>query len=275
MFFDFDLLSRIIPKKPIYSAPTGSKIFKMFSESFSPVRVKLVVVLTLKLRKQKAASLTFWHKNSSQSHEVLSSQFSLYWFNSLSPPPQSRCVPCGVWLLQRSSPGSLPFSGSHWATTSPAATPTPCPCATATPCQQEAAGGTTPPSESACPWSETRLTLPSETSRLSAPYTSGWRWATLKARKRAERSPSRPKKTVSGQFYLHHSSVSQLVHVRNNKRLHSKKSAHIYTTTIFPDIRVRFSKSDSLLPMCCWMWGFRLWEVCPRGGSGCRGPPRI
>ncbi|KAI3358311.1 hypothetical protein L3Q82_014753 [Scortum barcoo] len=45
-------------------------------------------------------------------------------------PDQSPCVPCGVLQPQRSSPGSWPFSGSRWATTSPAVTPTPCPCAT-------------------------------------------------------------------------------------------------------------------------------------------------
>lgn len=121
---------------------------------------------------------------------------------SASCPSQSPCVPCGVLQLQRSSPGSWPFSGSRWATTSPAVTPTPCPCATATPCQRGAAEGTTPPSESACPWIVTRPTSPWETCRLSARSTSGWHWPTPKARRRAERSPSRLRKTVSGRFYF-------------------------------------------------------------------------
>lgn len=118
------------------------------------------------------------------------------------PPPQSPCAPCGVWRPPRSSPGSWPSNGSRSATTSPAATPTPCPCATATPCRRGAAAGTTPPSESACPWTATPPTSAWETCRPSARSTSGWRWPTPRARRRAERSPSRRRKTVSGTFFF-------------------------------------------------------------------------
>lgn len=113
---------------------------------------------------------------------------------------QSPCVPCEAWQPRRSSLGSWPCSGSRWATTSPAATPTPCRCATATPCPRGAAGATTPPSESACPWSATCPTSPSETCRPSAPSTCGWRWPTPRARRRAGRSPSRPRRTVSAHY---------------------------------------------------------------------------
>lgn len=117
-------------------------------------------------------------------------------------PSQSPCVPCGAWQHQRSSRGSWSFSGSHWATTSPAATPTPCPCATVTPCQQGAAEGTMPPFESVFLWIATRRTSPWGTCRPSVRSMSGWHWPTLKARRRAEKSPSKLRKTVSGRLYF-------------------------------------------------------------------------
>lgn len=112
------------------------------------------------------------------------------------PPSQSRCVHCGASWPRISSPGSCPCSGRTWRSTWHAATPTQCPCAIATP-QREAAGATTPPCANAWQWSTTPRASRCVICHPTTASMSVCHWPTQRGRKRAERSPSRLRRTVS------------------------------------------------------------------------------
>lgn len=120
--------------------------------------------------------------------------FSL--LNLFSPSSQSRCVHCETSQPQTSSPDSCPCSGRIWRSIWHAATPTQCPCVTATP-WREAVEAITPPCESAWQWNTTPHASPCVTCRPTTASMSVCHWPTQRGRKRAERSPSRPRRTVS------------------------------------------------------------------------------
>lgn len=121
--------------------------------------------------------------------------FRFYCFFSL-PHCQSRCGHCGASLPQMFSQGSCPCSGRIWRSTWHAATPTQCPCATATP-QLEVAEATTPPYASAWQWNTTPHASHCVICHPTTASMSVCHWPTQRGRKRAERSPFRPTRTVS------------------------------------------------------------------------------
>lgn len=103
-----------------------------------------------------------------------------------------------VSLRRRFSRGSWCYSGNLSATTWHGVTPTPCRYAIATTLRQEVEPSPiTPLWESVCQWKEICHALLYATCLPSVLYTCDWRCPTPRARKRAERSRSRPRRTVS------------------------------------------------------------------------------
>lgn len=123
--------------------------------------------------------------------------FLVSFSSSIFPPPsQSPCVLCGASQPQTSSPGSCPCSGRIWRSTWHAATPTQCPCATAT-LRREVAAATTPLCASAWQWNTTPHASRYVICHPTTASMSACHWPIQRGRKRAERSPSRLRRTVS------------------------------------------------------------------------------